>query len=135
MDRTNIGKSKKLKYIFLISATIPLHLSLGFAFSRMYTFLALACLSIFVVVGISPTCRKSQSLWIFVLVAVDGIPANIFLIYNFVYLGIMGDFNFLFKMLGCVATFCIMLSIEEIVLGFIARLIWPKQYKLSLDKL
>lgn len=68
----------------------------------------------------------------FVFVGMAGLPVNAVFSYNLVKDWLVDTSfsftNFLFVITLC----CVFFSIEEIVLGVITRIIWPKQYRLAL---
>lgn len=84
--------------------------------------------SVFLSVSVVPVCRKRESLWMFVFIAIVGFPINVYVISYWlmafkIYLDIL-----IIEILLAGLCYCLLLSIEEIVIGLLTRLIWQKQY-------
>ena len=77
-------------------------------------------------VTIMPVCRKRENLWMFFLVAVCSVPINLSLISRYVF--IEGK---LMRLILHPIAFFLFLCVEEVIMGYITRTIWKRQYKLS----
>ncbi len=87
---------------------------------------------IYLFVGFCKICRKRESLWIFLLVAVIMIPFNICMIRAVLsYIGEYREIRWFVKLGVCPLLYIVMFCIEEIICGIIGRLIWKRQYVLK----
>lgn len=112
---------------------LPIVISIASAHYKMLWLIPVAVLSLFVLVGTLPFCRKRENLWMFVLTAFCSIPVNWFLLTNFeiwknvLYSG--GESRILTKIV-IVEYMMVLTGVEEIILGLLTRMLWRKQYKL-----
>ena len=108
---------------------LPIVISIASAHYKMLWLIPVAVISMFVLVGTLPFCRKRENLWMFVLTAFCSIPVNWFILTNFeiwknvLYSG--GENRILTKIVIVEYT-----GVEEIILGLLTRMLWRKQYKL-----
>ena len=70
----------------------------------------------------------------FLLVAVSGIPVNIVLIRWLLELSVFKTHLFVLAFFRSVALYLMLLSMEELILGVVTRMIWKNQYKISFSK-
>lgn len=112
---------------------LPIVISIASAHYKMLWLIPVAVLSMFVLMGTLPFCRKRENLWMFVLTAFCSIPVNWFLLTNFeiwknvLYSG--GESRILTKIV-IVEYMMVLTGVEEIILGLLTRMLWRKQYKL-----
>lgn len=112
---------------------LPIVISIASAHYKVLWLIPVAVLSMFVLVGTLPFCRKRENLWMFVLTAFCSIPVNWFLLTNFeiwknvLYSG--GESRILTKIV-IVEYMMVLTGVEEIILGLLTRMLWRKQYKL-----
>lgn len=112
---------------------LPIVISIASAHYKMLWLIPVAVISMFVLVGTLPFCRKRENLWMFVLTAFCSIPVNWFLLTNFeiwknvLYSG--GESRILTKIV-IVEYMMVLTGVEEIILGLLTRMLWRKQYKL-----
>ena len=104
---------------------------MAIAFSWCMNRFLLAVISIvavFLCIGVCRVCRNHESLWLFVLSGIATIPANIqiSLIATEYFSYLWGD-ALVFKVVYFPLAYSILLSIEEILLGIVGRVIWKKQ--------
>lgn len=124
--------NKTINKIQLAVGVLPAVLSVSFLVNQSWTTLLFCILSLFTIIGIVPIFKKRESLYMFVLVGIAGLPINIRLTYwlvseEFISSGfLIGDI--LWGALLC----CMFFSVEEIVFGVITRMIWKKQYKIKI---
>lgn len=121
-----------LKKIQIALGVLPAVLSVGFLVNQSWLFLLICVLSLFIIVGIVPVFKRRESLYMFILVGIAGLPINIRLSYwlvseEFISSGFLVG-NILWGALLC----CVFFSVEEIVFGVVTRFIWKKQYKIKL---
>lgn len=87
---------------------------------------------IFLFVKFCKTCRKRESLWIFILVALMMIPFNIGAIRSlFVYFEGYLELQWFVKAGVYPLIYIVMFSLEEIFCGIVGRIIWKRQYVLK----
>lgn len=123
----------RLKNIHLITGIIPLVFSTVFAVNDSWLVFGLCILSLFMVVGTVPFFRKRESLYMFIIVAITGIPVNISLCCDFISNSAFLIEPLFYRILCSVLLFCALFSTEEIAFGLITRLIWKRQYKLKIQ--
>lgn len=88
---------------------------------------------IFIFVAVVPYCRKRESLWVFLLIGAASIPINLFILGKYdlwIYLTASGEKHGIVYYMSLIEYTLLLSSIEEIIGGLIARLIWKRQYKL-----
>ena len=123
--------NKKVRNIQLITGLLPTVLSVAFLVKESVLFLLLCVISLFITVGTVPLFRKRESLFMFILVAIAGLPVNIRLACWLVFEGIIGSDFLPVDILWTVFLCCVLFSVEEIAFGVITRMIWKRQYRLK----
>lgn len=124
--------NKRTKRIQIALGVLPTVLSVSFLVNHSWLFLLLCVLSLFIIVGVVPIFKRRESLYMFILVGIAGLPINIRLSYwlvseEFISSGfLVGDI--LWGAMLC----CVFFSVEEIVFGIVTRFIWKKQFKIKL---
>ncbi len=92
---------------------------------------------IFLLVGILPFAHKRENLWLFLICAVSFIPINLFGLNMYTgwkeFLCVEPDIRIL-SIASTVEALLILTSVEEVVVGFLGRLIWRRQYKLRIPQ-
>ena len=86
-------------------------------------------LSLFVLVALLPFCHRRENLWMFIFVAIFGLPINIYLSKECTPL-LFGDDSGIELFCYSALVFFVLFSIEEIAFATITRIIWRRQYKL-----
>lgn len=92
----------------------------------------IALVGVFITVAVFPFFRKRESLWIFFFIFITMTPINIAAVTELLNSFLFEDSFLLTNILRGGLVFVIMLSIEELACGFVARLIWKRQYKMLL---
>lgn len=123
---------KQNKYYWIAFALIPLMFSVAFVFYQSVLLTVLMIISPFVIVGTVPIFKKTQNIWMFLIVSVTVIPVNSYMICAIFSLGSLEDYNLFNKILYGAMLYCVFFSVEEILFGVITRLIWRNQYKINL---
>lgn len=123
---------KQNKYYWIALALIPLMFSVAFVFYQSVLLTVLMIISPFVIVGTVPIFKKTQNIWMFLIVSVTVIPVNSYMICAIFSLGSLEDYNLFNKILYGAMLYCVFFSVEEILFGVITRLIWRNQYKINL---
>ena len=124
--------SKRINKIQLAVGVLPAMLSISFLINQSWIILLFCILSLFAIIGIVPIFKRRESLYMFILVGIAGLPINIRLSYwlvseEFISSGFLVG-NILWGALLC----CVFFSVEEITFGVITRMIWKKQYKIKI---
>ena len=70
----------------------------------------------------------------FLLVAVSGVPVNIIVIRWLLGLSFFETHFFVLAFFRSVVLYLMLLSMEELILGVVTRMIWKNQYKISFSK-
>lgn len=121
---------KHLLTIFQICIGVaPLWVSIVAARLWCWPLALVAVVGVFIVVAIFPLFRRRESLWIFFFVMLTVTPINLAVIDELLNSFLFEDSFLLTNIIRGSLIFTIALSIEELVCGFVARLIWKKQYK------
>lgn len=123
--------NKRGNNIQLAIGSIPAILSTAFLINQSWLILLICVLSLFVIIGVVPLFRKRESLYMFILVAVAGLPINIRLSYWLVSEELISSGFLIGNILWGALLCCVFFSVEEIVFGVVTRMIWKKQYKLK----
>ncbi len=84
-------------------------------------------LAIYLVVALLPYTKRHENIWIFLLSSISNIPINIRLISTLGREFILEGEVVLLHLMRYVLIYVIVFCVEQIVLGFIARLIWRRQ--------
>ena len=114
-------------------AFAPVGLSLLAAHVQSLWLAAATGFLIFIFVAVVPYCRKRESLWVFLLIGAASIPINLFILGKYdlwIYLTASGEKHGIVYYMSLIEYTLLLSSIEEIIGGLIARLIWKRQYKL-----
>lgn len=120
------------KYYQILFALVPMLFSIAFVLFKTVPLIVLTVVSLFVIVGAVPIFRKRENLWMFLLTAIIMIPINLYMIFAIVNLDSLSSCDLLCKILFGAVLYCVFFSVEEILFGFITRLIRKKQYKINI---
>lgn len=110
---------------------IPLIVSTIYCFTGKTYVLIVSVISLFILVAFLPVCEKRENLWMFVFSSVSLFPANIrfsVLASQWAEKELYLDSAFMKIMIFLIALH-ILFCMEQIILGFITRLLWRRQYK------
>lgn len=91
-----------------------------------WKYFVIAFLSLFLMIKITAFTKNNESLWVFFILFIVTIPINIQITYKIMKY-CFEDLNLLFATVYRIVIFQALLSIEEIVAGVIARILWPRQ--------
>lgn len=114
---------------------IPLFVSTIFYFTGTTYILIGSVILLFLLVAFLPVCEKRENLWMFVFSSVSLLPANIrfsVLISHWTEEELYWDSAFMKIILFLIALH-ILFCMEQIILGFITRLLWRRQYKVVVE--
>lgn len=125
---------KATKIIISYSALLPISLSLIGAIKHSSVIILLLPVSLFITVALTPWARKRENIWMFLLVVASGIPVNLIVIRWLLGLPAFESDFFLLTLFRGVVMYIMLLSMEELILGIITRMIWKKQYKISFSE-
>lgn len=123
-----VSIKNKIKYAQLVTGVIPFALAMKFLIGHSWMFLLFAVISLFIVVGTVPLFRRRENLYMFIFVAIAGVPINIWMSYWLVYEGFISSGFIIGDIMWALLLCCIFFSVEEIVFGVITRMIWRRQY-------
>ncbi len=118
----------------LVTILIPTAFSICFILFGNHLLLISCVLSLFLVIGTVPLFKKRESLYMFLFVAVAGLPINIALACRLLSKEILGGDLLIGQVLWGGFLCCVFFSVEEIAFGVITRMIWKKQYKIRIDE-
>lgn len=113
---------------------LPISMSIVGAIKHSTIPIMLLPITLLIAVALTPWAKKRENTWMFLLVAVSGIPVNIVLIRWIFELSIFESHFFLLTLFRGVALYIMLLSAEELILGVVTRMIWKNQYKISFSK-
>lgn len=116
-----------------VLAFAPVGLSLVAAHIQSLWLAAATVIFIFIFVAVTPYCRKRESLWVFLLIGAASIPINLFILGKYdlwIYLTASGERHGIVYYMSLIEYTLLLSSIEEVIAGLVARLIWKRQYKL-----
>ena len=114
---------------------IPLIVSTFYYFTGKTYMLIISVISLYLLVAFLPICEKRENLWMFVFSSVSLLPANIrfsSLISQWTEEELYWDSAFM-KIIIALLALHILFCMEQIVLGFITRLLWRRQYKVEVE--
>lgn len=118
---------KKPRYWQILFALIPMILSLAFVRYMINLLLVLTVITLFIIIAVVPIFKTRKSLWMFILSSIISIPINL----NFsLYIAgnyLSYDYRLIELCLYAVLFYFLLLSIEEIILGIVSRLMWHRQ--------
>ena len=113
----------------------PLIASTTFYFTGKTYILIGSVILLFLLVAFLPVCEKRENLWMFVFSSVSLLPANIrfsVLISQWTEEKLYWNPAFMKIILFLIALH-ILFCMEQIILGFITRLLWRRQYKVEVE--
>ncbi len=123
---------------FGILLALPAILGMIATYFRILVLIPIIIVLMFVLVAVVPFTRKHESLWLFLICAVSSIPLNLFFLREYTgwkYFLCVNPNVKLFSVLATIEAMLILTSVEEVIVGFIGRLIWRRQYKLSIPEI
>lgn len=91
-----------------------------------WIYLLVVIILIFLMVQVMPFTKSYENIWVFLFGVITFIPVNIKVAYFIEEIMFIFKYNFI-KGIWCVVFFFVLLSVEEILLGVIARFIWKNQ--------
>lgn len=127
-----VSINKRTNRIQIALGALPAVLSVGFLVNHSWLFLMFCVLSLFIIVGVVPVFKRRESLYMFILVGIAGLPINIRLSYWLVSEEFISSGFLIGNILWIALLCCVFFSVEEIVFGVVTRFIWKKQYKIKL---
>ena len=127
-----VSLNNKINYIQVAAGLLPIGLSAIFLMKKSGFVLLLCIVSLFIIIGTIPLFRKRESLWMFIFVALAGLPINIRLSFWLVSEGVISSGFMIGDIVWGALLCCVFFSAEEIAFGVITRLIWRRQYKINI---
>lgn len=125
---------KKKYRILAVVMLLPFLLSLWAVHRRSVWMGIGAVLSIFLLVGMMPFCRKRENLWLFVMGIYALLPINHFLAKGAVmYMEKETVLQGISYLLTYLEYLLIVISGEEVFMGLVGRILWKRQCKLDIS--
>ena len=122
----------KKKYERAYMMVLPFGLSIVGSAGFSWICLALLAGSVFAIIPAIPAFKHRENLGISIIVAICSVPINIRLSLTCVH--DLFNLNVIGEILYFITCMLVFLSLEEIIFGIFARIIWRKQYGLSFDR-
>lgn len=116
------------------ASLLPISLSIAGAIKHSPILIVLMPIALLISVALTPWARKRENIWMFLLVAVSGVPVNIIVVRWLLGLSFFETHFFVLAFFHSVALYLMLLSMEELILGVVTRMIWKNQYKISFSK-
>lgn len=116
------------------ASLLPISLSIVGAIRHSPILIVLVPIALLITVALTPWARKRENIWMFLLVAVSGVPVNIIVIRWLLGLSFFETHFFVLAFFRSVALYLMLLSMEELILGVVTRMFWKNQYKISFSK-
>lgn len=116
------------------ASLLPISLSIVGAIRHSPILIVLMPIALLISVALTPWARKRENIWMFLLVAVSGVPVNIIVIRWLLGLSFFETHFFVLAFFRSVVLYLMLLSMEELILGVVIRMIWKNQYKISFSK-
>ena len=123
----------KKQWVQPVLTTIPLLISTIYCFTGKTYMLITSVILLFLLVAFLPICEKRENLWMFVFSSVSLLPANIRFavpVSQWAEEALYRDSAFMKIMIFLIALH-ILFCMEQIILGFITRFLWQRQYKVE----
>ena len=111
---------------------IPFALSTVAVIKHSIAFFVIYILAHFLVLKIIPAFKHRENICMFVIVAISSIPINIYLFRMLSSMELIFNSLLVVNILRGILYYIVLLSVEEIVMGILTRMIWKKQYKIVL---
>lgn len=89
----------------------------------------LLILAHFLVLKSTKAFRHHENIGMFVIVAISSIPINIYIFMKLAEMGFIFDSIIAMNVLRGVFYYIMLLSVEELIMGVVTRLIWRRQYR------
>ena len=116
------------------ASLLPISQSIVGAIRHSPILIVLMPIALLISVALTPWARKRENICMFLLVAVSGVPVNIIVIRWLLGLSFFETHFFVLAFFRSVALYLMLLSMEELILGVVTRMIWKNQYKISFSK-
>lgn len=116
------------------ASLLPISLSIVGAIRHSPILIVSMPIALLISVALTPWARKRENIWMFLLVAVSGVPVNIIVTRWLLGLSFFETHFFVLAFSRSVALYLMLLSMEELILGVVTRMIWKNQYKISFSK-
>ena len=116
------------------ASLLPISLSIVGAIRHSPILIVLMPIALLISVALTPWARKRENICMFLLVAVSGVPVNIIVIRWLLGLSFFETHFFVLAFFRSVALYLMLLSMEELILGVVTRMIWKNQYKITFSK-
>lgn len=116
----------------------PFLLAVMAAYFRILILIPAIILLIFILVTVLPFVHGHENLWLFLINIISFVPLNLYLLSEYTgwqdYLCICSDLR-LFSCVSIIEALIVLTGVEEVLVGFLGRVIWRRQYKLGIPEL
>lgn len=120
----------KVNIIFLAVAILPLLLSVLASIKESIIITILGILALLFAILFLPFTNGYENIWMFLLVAVSGIPLNVMMVKKIMYYIFFENDIFLVQLLRWLLLYILIFCAEEVLFGFLTSLIWRNQKKI-----
>ena len=118
-------REKSIRLVYPAAACLLMVMPVAAAMRHTILEYVLAAAALLFFVKVMPFCRRRENLWMFFLVAVCSIPMNTSLMIRYIQ-----PYRLVLRLLLRSFLYLLLLSVEEIVMGYITRSLWVRQYRL-----
>ena len=115
----------------MAAAFLPLVTSLVAIYKSSIILVGVSIIAMYLIIGLIPFTRGYESRWIFLLSSLASIPINIRLVTLVMGNSLIEQNIAILYVMRCIMIYIVVFCIEEIILGFFARLIWKNQRSFS----
>ena len=108
---------------------IPTALSVWMVVKQSVALFLIYILAHFLILKIVPTFRRRESIGMFIIITFSTIPINLFIMSLLWGMEDICGVFILTRFFRCFIYYMMLLSLEQVVMGVITRIIWRRQYK------
>ena len=124
-----LKKKKSIRLVQIMAISSVIVAPIASAIRHTVFGYVLAAISLIFFVKVMPFTKKRENLWMFFLVSICSVPINTSLIFRYITIDIV-----LWCLLLRSMVYLLLLSLEEIIMGYITRLLWVRQYRVLYTK-
>lgn len=116
----------------------PFLLAIMAAHFRILILIPVIIVLIFILVAVLPFAHGHENLWLFLISIFSFAPLNLYLLSEYTgwqdFLHISSDVEYFYYISSMIVAFVALTGVEEVITGFLGRLIWRRQYKLGIPE-
>ena len=87
----------------------------------------------FVLLKVLPWFKGRESLWMFIMVASASVPINAVILKAMNEMGPIFDSWVILGIMRAILYYTVVLSVEEVIMGVLARMIWKRQFRICTE--